>query len=56
MPEICRFHGIVIYLYLIPAKVVSKVNQWIDIHQDEILKLWEKASKGEKIEKIEPLQ
>ena len=40
----------------IPAKVVSKVNQWIDIHQDEILKLWEKASKGEKIEKIEPLK
>ena len=52
MPEICRFYGIVIYLYLIPAKVVSKVNQWIDIHQDEILKLWEKASKGEKIEKL----
>ena len=85
MPEICRFYGIVIYLYWmyhnpphihvvygdyecsisimerivdgkIPAKVVSKVNQWIDIHQDEILKLWEKASKGEKIEKIEPLK
>ena len=23
---------------------------------DEIMKLWEKASKGEKIEKIEPLK
>lgn len=58
MPEICRFYGIVIYLYWmdIPAKVVSKVNQWMDIHQDEIMKLWEKASKGEKIEKIEPLK
>ena len=85
MPEICRFYGIIIYLYWmdhnppnihvvygdyecsisiierivdgkIPAKVVSKVNQWMDIHQDEIMKLWEKASKGEKIEKIEPLK
>ena len=85
MPEICRFYGLVIYLYWmghnpphrqvvygdyecsisimerivdgkIPANVVSKVNQWMDIHQDEIMKLWEKASKGEKIEKIEPLK
>ena len=73
MPEICRFYGIIIYLYWmdhnpphihvvygdyecsisimerivdgkIPAKVVSKVNQWMDIHQDEIMKLWQKAS------------
>ncbi|MGM9709085.1 MAG: DUF4160 domain-containing protein [Prevotella sp.] len=84
MPEICRFYGIVIYLYWmdhnpphihvmysgyectisimeriiegkIPAKVIAKVNQWIDIHQDEILKQWAKASRGESIEKIEPL-
>ena len=39
-----------------PAKVISKVNEWIDLHENEILTLWEKAQKGEKIGKIEPLK
>lgn len=38
-----------------PAKVIAKVNQWIDLHEDEILSAWEKAQRGEKIEKIPPL-
>ena len=53
MPEICRFFGIIIFLY---AKVIAKVNEWVDLHEAEILSLWEKAQKGEKIEKIEPLK
>ena len=32
-----------------PAKVIAKVNEWIDLHETEILSLWEKAQKGEKI-------
>jgi len=39
-----------------PAKVIAKVNKWIDLHEDEILALWEKAQRGEKLNKIEPLQ
>lgn len=39
-----------------PAKVIAKVNEWVDLHEAEILSLWEKAQKGEKIEKIEPLK
>ena len=39
-----------------PAKVIVKVNEWIDLHEAEILTLWEKAQKGEKINKIEPLK
>lgn len=38
-----------------PAKVIAKVNEWIDLHEAEILSLWEKAQRGEKIGKIEPL-
>lgn len=39
-----------------PAKVISKVNEWIDAHENEILTLWEKAQKGEPLNKIEPLK
>ena len=85
MPEICRFFGIIISLYLAgsqssalafylcdyecsisvldrivdgqaPAKVIAKVNEWMDLHESEILTLWEKAQKGEKLNRIEPLK
>ena len=39
-----------------PAKVISKVNQWIDLHEQEILSLWEKAQSGAQIGRIEPLK
>lgn len=39
-----------------PAKVIAKVNEWIDLHESEILTLWEKAQNGEKLNKIEPLK
>ena len=32
-----------------PSKVIAKVNEWMDLHEDEILTLWEKAQKGEKL-------
>ncbi len=39
-----------------PAKVIAKVNEWIDLHEQEILTLWEKAQRGEKLNRIEPLR
>ncbi len=85
MPEICRFYGIIIYLYWkdhnpphvhfsygnyecsisvidrvvdgqAPAKVIAKVNEWISQNESAILTLWEKAQRGEKIGRIEPLK
>ena len=39
-----------------PAKVIAKVNEWIDQNEDAILALWEKAQRGEKIGRLEPLK
>ena len=39
-----------------PAKVIAKVNEWIDQNEDAILALWEKAQHGEKIGRLEPLK
>ena len=39
-----------------PAKVIAKVNEWLDLHEAEILSLWEKAQRGEKIGRVEPLK
>ena len=34
------------------AKTIQIVNQFIDEHEIEIMEIWEKAQRGEKIEKI----
>ena len=34
------------------AKTIQIVNQFIDEHEKEIMEIWEKAQRGEKIEKI----
>ena len=39
-----------------PSKVIAKVNEWMDLHEAEILTLLEKAQKGEKLGRIEPLK
>lgn len=39
-----------------PAKVIAKVNEWMNLHEAEILSLWEKAQKGDKLGRIEPLK
>lgn len=39
-----------------PAKVIAKVNEWVDLHEAEILTLWEKAQRGESLGRIEPLK
>lgn len=38
-----------------PLKVITKLNLWIDQHEDELRLLWEKARQGEKLYKPEPL-
>ena len=38
------------------SKVIAKVNEWMDLHEAEILTLWEKAQRGEKLGRIEPLK
>jgi len=40
----------------VPAKVIAKVSEWLDLHEAEILTLWEKAQRGEKLYKVEPLK
>ena len=39
-----------------PAKVISKVMEWVALHETELLELWEKAQKGEELYKVEPLK
>lgn len=34
------------------AKVVQLINQFIDEHETELMEIWDKAQRGEKIEKI----
>lgn len=38
-----------------PSKVIAKVNEWMDLHEDELKEFWEKARRGEKLGRIEPL-
>lgn len=34
------------------AKVVQLINQFIDQHETELMEIWDKAQRGEKIEKV----
>lgn len=34
------------------AKVVQIINQFIDEHESELMEIWAKAQRGEKIEKV----
>lgn len=36
-----------------PIDVIKQVNDFIDEHKEELMLLWDKAQKGEKINKIE---
>lgn len=86
MPEICRFYGIIIYLYYndhqpphfhavyaeyeamieiqtlmvfagrLPPRALGLVVEWASIHQEDLMKDWEKAVNHQKLDKIEPLK
>ena len=34
------------------ARVIQVVNRFLDEHENEVMAIWEKAQRGEKIEKI----
>ena len=38
------------------ARVIAKVSEWVDLHESEILTLWERAQRGEPLHKLEPLK
>jgi hypothetical protein len=40
----------------VPAKVVAKVTDWVALHENELLELWEKAQRGEDLRRITPLK
>ena len=39
-----------------PSKALKLIIKWLDIHKEELLINWEKAKKGDKLNKIEPLK
>jgi hypothetical protein len=39
-----------------PQRALKLLFDWLDIHKQELLLAWEKAQKGEPLEKIEPLK
>lgn len=38
-----------------PKSKFKLVQAWIEIHQEELMKNWERAVSGESVEKIDPL-
>ena len=36
----------------VKSRVIQVVNQFLDEHESEVMSIWEKAQRGEKIEKI----
>ena len=38
-----------------PKRALRMIFEWLDLHKDELLVNWEKARKGEPLNKIEPL-
>ena len=40
----------------LPRKVLKDVFRWMDLHQDELKKNWERLQEGKDVVKIEPLK
>ena len=38
-----------------PGRALRMILEWLDDHRDELMANWEKAQKGEPLDKIEPL-
>ena len=87
MPELCRFYGIIIYMFikdhppphfhvkynefkalinisdgeiikgLLPRRALRLVQDWAELHQDELMKNWIEANKNNpELKKIKPLE
>ena len=53
MPEISIKDGIL--TGSLPRRALNLVYSWLDEHRDELLENWERLAKGEKAQKIKPL-
>lgn len=40
----------------LPSRVLGLVIEWASIHQDELIKNWDRIEKGYTLEKIAPLE
>jgi hypothetical protein len=40
----------------LPPRALGLVMEWVAIHKDELLKIWELAREGKPLFKIEPLK
>lgn len=87
MPELCRFYGIIIYMFvkdhppphfhvkynefkalinirdgeiikgLLPRRALRLVQDWAELHQDELMENWIEANKNNpELKKIKPLE
>ena len=39
-----------------PGRALKMILEWLDKHKEELMDNWEKAQKGDPLEKIEPLK
>jgi hypothetical protein len=39
-----------------PGRALRMILEWLDEHRSELMTNWEKAQKGEPLDKIEPLK
>ena len=39
-----------------PPRALQLVTEWADMHREELLANWERARRGEPLERIEPLE
>ena len=39
-----------------PGRALKMILEWLEQHKEELMKNWEKAQKGDPLEKIEPLK
>lgn len=85
MPEISRFYGIIIYMYIsdhqpphfhviyneyecwitikdgtitgnLPKRAERLVNEWLDLHQQDLMDNWNRLQNSEAPNKIPPLE
>ncbi len=38
-----------------PARALRMILEWLDLHREELMENWERACKGEPLNKIDPL-
>ncbi|MEW6425665.1 MAG: DUF4160 domain-containing protein [Bacillota bacterium] len=39
-----------------PKEIKGKIKKWTVLHKEELMNNWQKAQKGEKLQKIKPLE